>query len=401
MEIIRGLCSFEGRLTGTDAERRAANWLAERLRAQGRRAEVEPTSVHPQVGLVVAAHAALGFGGSLVAIAEPTAGFAIVLATAVSLYFDFNARFYLLRRLFFRRASQNVFSPAGRGDAAARLILVAHYDAARTGYVYNERTRRREARIPPGARGILAPPRLLFWSLAFLLPILGARAAGLDESWLNLIQLLPTLVLLVATFLLVDIELSDVVPGANDNASGVAVALSAAKALDADPPRQLEVCVLLTGGNECLMEGMRSFVRRYRKRSDRDSTHFLALEMLGRGAALHYLTAEGLAVTYRHSVRLAQLCEAIATASAEEGRDLDATPVALPTATDALPATLAGYQALTLRRLAKNGLPGLEHHTAADTPDGIEPDALAQSERFVVELVRQLDRDVSRRAGER
>jgi Peptidase family M28 len=401
MEIIRGLCSFEGRLTGTDAERRAANWLVERLRTQGRRAEVEPTYVHPQIGLVLAAHAALGFGASLLAIAEPVAGFAIVLATAISLYFDLNTRLYLLRRLFFRRASQNVFSPGRRGDTPARLILVAHYDAARTGYIYNERSRRRDARIPPGVRWALAPPRLLFWSLALLLPILGARTAGLDESWLSLIQLLPTLVLLVATFLLVDIQLSDVVPGANDNASGVAVALSAAEALDADPPHNLDVCVLLTGGNECVMEGMRSFVRRYRKASDRDATYFLALEMLGRGPALHYLTAEGLAVTYQHSARLAQLCEAIATASREEGGDLDADPASLPTATDALPATLAGYPALALRRLAANGLPGLEHHTHLDTPDGIEPAALAQSERFVIELVRQLDRDVGRRTGER
>jgi hypothetical protein len=400
MEIIRGLCSFEGRLTGTDAERRAANWLVERLRAQGRRADVEPTYVHPQIGLVLAAHAALGFGGSLLAIAEPVAGFAVVLAAAISLYFDLNARFYLLRRLFFRRGSQNVFSPGRRSDAPARLILVAHYDAARTGYVYNERSRRREARIPPGARAILAPPRLLFWSLALLLPILGARAAGLDESWLSLIQLLPTLVLLVATFLLVDIQLSDVVPGANDNASGVAVALSAAEALDADPPHNLDVCVLLTGGNECVMEGMRSFVRRYRKASDRDSTYFLALELLGRGPNLHYLTAEGLAVTYRHSARLAQLSEAIATASREGGGDLGAQPASMPTATDALPATLAGYPALTLRRLAANGLPGFEHHTHLDTPDGIEADALSHSERFVIELVRQLDRDVGRRAGE-
>jgi Peptidase family M28 len=400
MEIIRGLCSFEGRLAGTDAERRAANWLADRLRTQGRRAEVEPTYVHPQLGLVLAAHATLGFGGSLLAIAEPVAGFAIVFVTAVSLYFDLNTRFYLLRRLFFRRGSQNVYAP-GQEDRAAELILVAHYDAARTGFIYNERSRRREARIPPGARGILAPPRLLFWSLAVLLPILGARMAGLEESWLNLIQLPPTLVLLVATFLLVDVQLSEVVPGANDNASGVAATLSVAETLDADPPEHLTVSVLLTGGQECLMEGMRSFVRRYRKRADRESTYFVALEMLGRGSELRYLTGEGLAVTYRHSNRLAQLCEAIATASREEGGDLDASPAVLPTASDALPATLAGYPALAVRRLAENGLPGTEHHTPYDTPDHIQPDALAQSERFVVELVRQLDRDVGRRAGER
>ena len=60
METIRGLCAFEGRLTGTDAERRAARWLAERLRDSGRAAEIEPTYVHPQYGLVHAAHCALG-----------------------------------------------------------------------------------------------------------------------------------------------------------------------------------------------------------------------------------------------------------------------------------------------------------------------------------------------------
>ena len=55
MEIMRELCSFEGRLAGTDAERRAANRLAERLRELGRRVEVEPTYVHPQSALVHAA----------------------------------------------------------------------------------------------------------------------------------------------------------------------------------------------------------------------------------------------------------------------------------------------------------------------------------------------------------
>src|ERR687896_747574 len=46
MEIVRELCSFERRLTDTDAERRAANRLAERLRELGRTPEVEPIHVH-------------------------------------------------------------------------------------------------------------------------------------------------------------------------------------------------------------------------------------------------------------------------------------------------------------------------------------------------------------------
>ena len=79
--------------------------------------------------------------------------------------------------------------------------------------------------------------RILFWSLALLLPLLGVRMAGLDSNAIAVLQLLPTLVLLLGVFALVEIELSDVVPGANDNASGVATALSLAAELGADPPQ--------------------------------------------------------------------------------------------------------------------------------------------------------------------
>ena len=182
MDVIRELCSFENRLAGTDAERRAANWLATRLRDGGRRAEIEPTYVHPQYGLVHAAHCALGVAGSLLAIAQPAIGFAIVLATAASMYLDLNYRIYLLRRLFFRRASQNVVAPGKRSDAPARILLCAHYDAARTGAAFNPKRVARGARLAARLRVPIGPFRILFWSLAILLPILGARMAGIDSS---------------------------------------------------------------------------------------------------------------------------------------------------------------------------------------------------------------------------
>jgi hypothetical protein len=88
MEIIRELCSFEQRFAGTDAERRASNRLAERLRKLGREVDVEPTYVHPQYALVHASHCLLALAGSLVAISIPALGFGIVLATATSMYLD-------------------------------------------------------------------------------------------------------------------------------------------------------------------------------------------------------------------------------------------------------------------------------------------------------------------------
>src|SRR5215211_2226420 len=119
MEIIRELCSFEGRLAGTDAERRAANRLAQRLRESGRKAEVEPIYVHPQYGLVHTVHCLLGFVGSLISISIAPLGFGLVLVAATSTYLDLNCRLYLVRSLLFRRASQNVVSPGSRPGARA------------------------------------------------------------------------------------------------------------------------------------------------------------------------------------------------------------------------------------------------------------------------------------------
>ncbi len=238
MEVIEELCSFDGRLTGTDAERRAANRIAERLREQGRRVEVEPIYVHPQVGLVFALHCLVGVAGSLVAIGAPEVGFGLVLLAATSLYLDLNTRFYLLRRLFFRRVSQNVVARSPAASAKATLLLCAHIDAAKTGLIYKPGRLARLVRLGRALRIELTPPRLIFWSLALLVPILGARAAGVDSSALSLIQLLPTLVLLLAIFGLVELEVSDVVPGANDNASGVATVLSLAAAARREATRQ-------------------------------------------------------------------------------------------------------------------------------------------------------------------
>ena len=81
-EVIEELCSFEGRGPGTDAERRAANLLANRLKEMGRRAEVEPTYVHPEWSLAIALHIAVAIGGSLLALLFPPAGFALVLLAA-------------------------------------------------------------------------------------------------------------------------------------------------------------------------------------------------------------------------------------------------------------------------------------------------------------------------------
>jgi Peptidase family M28 len=394
MEVVEELCSFEGRLAGTDAERRAADRMAGRLREAGRWVDVEPTYVHPQVGVVFAAHCALGIAGSLVAIAVPALGFGLVLVAATSMYLDLDYRLYLVRRLFFRRASQNVVSRGPRPGLPARLVLTAHLDAAKTGAVYAPKHARRSARLAV-RHSWFGPFRLLFWSLALLLPALGARLAGLDSDAIAVLQLPPTLVLLVGIFALVDIELSEVVPGANDDASGVATALAVAADLDADPPDHLDVWVVLTGAEECLQEGMRSFVRAHRKSLAEKPTYFLNLDTVGHGE-VRFHGSGGWAVAYPADRRLFELASAIAGADDEGGGSYGAKPLALALAGDEMPPRIAGFPSIAISCAAEDGyVPG--YHLPSDTPENVDPAALSRAHGFALELVRQLDRDVGRR----
>jgi hypothetical protein len=394
-ELIEKLCSFEGRWPGTDAERRAASWLAERLRAGGRAATVEPTYVHPEYSLVIAAHLLLALAGSLVALVSAPIGFVLVLIAAASLYVDQSTRLYLIRRLFFRRASQNVVSPGVNPSAPARLVLSAHYDAAKTGLVFGPRSTRTAKALSERARLLLGPIRLIFWlGIVPLLAVSGARLAGVDTTWLALVQLVPTAIVLIAIALLLDIALSGVVPGAYDNASGVAAVLSAVQVLDADPPANLDVWVVLPGAEECNCEGMARWFAAHSSELERENTFFVNVDSVSFGD-VHYLASEGAIVSYRLDQRLFELCEAIASADREDGDRYKARPIRIPFHTDALPANTRGFRAISLIG-AHDGLGPPYYHTHSDTPDRLDEDAMTRAVDFTVELARQIDRDVGR-----
>jgi Predicted aminopeptidases len=395
IELIRDLCSFQGRGPGTDAERRAANMLAGRLRGIGRRAQIEPFFAHPEYAIVHLIHAAMGVAGSVIATVQPAVGFSIVLLAAVSTYLDLNTRLYLVRSLLFRRVSQNVVSPGTRPDAPARLVLIAHYDAARTGYIFSKASQRIR-RLPERIRLGLGPFRLFFWlGLAPLLPILGARMAGLDATWLNALQAIPTIVLIVAGFLLVDIALSDIVPGAYDNASGVAAVVSAADELTANPPDNLDVWVVLAGSEESFCEGSRAFVRGRRKEFDRATTAFVNVDSVSSGQVA-YEISQGPVISLPHDAQLIELCEALATSGAAEA---GVRPIRHPLLDDAMPARIRRLRAITLRTTDPNGNLAPWYHTHDDTPDRVDSEALTEATDFVVALARLIDRDAGRRAS--
>lgn len=387
---VEALVGFGDRLAGSDPERRACNHLAERLRTSGRATTVEPTHVQPQWALVHLLTCLLAVAGSTIAGAQPLAGFVLVLAAAISAYLDLSARHYLIRRLPFRRASQNVHTVADP-PVGPTVILCANADAPRTGLVYARSgaaiANRLGRRLPVASSGT----RIWFWSIALLLPVLGARLAGFDPGWLAALQLPQTLLLIVACFLLGEIVLSPASPGANANASGVAALLDVLRRLDAEPPEHLEVEAVVVGGGETTMQGMRNFIRSHRRRLDPGTTWFISLESAGRGEP-RFLRSGGPAVSLPFDPGLT----AIVGALAGEGERPRAAPMRDGRTSAAFVARAYGYRALPLCcREPGRALPEY-HHTPEDVTARIDPGAIAALAALATDAIRSLDRDVGR-----
>jgi len=143
--IADGLARFEARGPCTDAERRAANWLHDELRAAGHEAWVETQWVWPQWALSLALHATLGVVASVLAVSAPLVALVVAGVAAVSMGLEAAGVGApgLLRFVFPRRATQNVLvEPEGAPDGAdpaapprppLTLLITAPYAAPRGG----------------------------------------------------------------------------------------------------------------------------------------------------------------------------------------------------------------------------------------------------------------------------
>jgi hypothetical protein len=382
MQEIEALVAFEGRWPGTDAERRAAGHLEERLRALGRDADVEPTSIFPNYPITHAIHALLGIVGSVLSVYQPVVGAVLVLLATVSAFGDLSSTFYVVRRLTGRRASQNITSKEG-GDKPAVVILTAHYDAARTGTVFSRRSVERRATFGKLIRRGFGPFEPFFWSLFLILACTILRLIGFEGTIFTVVQFIPTVVLIASVPLLVDIALSDVVPGANDNASGVATVLRLAERYGGQLAH-FDVWVVFPGAEEGLLVGMREWMGAHRRELDRERTVFLNIDIAGAGT-VRWIEKEGLVTAMRYHPTLIDLCEEVGDGRGMVSRN----------ATDALVARSAGFPAITIT--SRNALDYAPHwHQMTDTTDRIELEALDRTYAFCSALLERLDDSVGR-----
>jgi hypothetical protein len=379
LDTISRLVSLGPRGAGSAGERRAAEHLADELRALGRAVQVEAIRVRPAYHLTHALHAGLAVAGSVVSVHARVLGTTILLLTAVSMYGDLSGRFYLVRFLMPRRRSQNVTSAGSRPEAPARVVLTAHYDAARTGLLFARRSR------PPGRlmrqlRRLAGPLDVVFWSVIVAL-LLSVLRLFVDGALLTAAQFATAVVLLTGVMLLVDVAISDVVPGASDNASGVAAALEVARRLNSSAPEHLDDWIVLTGSKEGLMLGMREWMRAHAEELDPRRTFFVNIDAVGAGE-VRIVQAEGFMVLSQHDAVLVEL-----------GRRAGARPYNWRLGTDGVIPTSRGFSSVTVCCTDGDGrIPNF--HRSSDSPEQIEPAAVEQAIDFVEGLVRSIDRNL-------
>ena len=112
------------------------------------------------------------------------------------------------------------------------------------------------------AERIRDPWLILGAALIAVLACCTLRLLGLEGTALTAVQLIPTLLLLAAVPLLVDVELAPTGDGLAE-AAGVELAIDLAERLDGDL-EQLDVWLVLTGAGGALGAGMRAWQRRHR-----------------------------------------------------------------------------------------------------------------------------------------
>jgi hypothetical protein len=394
-EIVAELSAAERRGAGTDAERRAARRLAKALEAPGRAVRIETFWCRPNWAFAHVWHVALGLAGSLVAVSSPRVGGSLVLVALLSLIADERLGISPGRRLTREHASQNVIGmPASRHRAPANaspepvhLIITANHDAGRAGLAYRDWLRAPFAHLQRIAGGRL--PGWLAWTalaLVWLLVVAVLRIDGHKTGAIGALQLIPTVGLVLALAVLIDLATADFSPAANDNASGTAVAVALARALSASPPSaRISAEVVLAGAGDGFGLGLRAYLRARRKEIRAANTVVLGIAACGAGAP-RWWRSDGQLVPLRYFERLHRMCAELAADvpslefRAHRGRG----------ATPALPARSRRLPAIAIGRLDERGL-APRSHQSKDTADQVDDTALDATVQLGLMLVDAID----------
>lgn len=357
----------------TVAEKKAADYIAQEMRGWADEVRVEGfrsfTSFSWPFGLLYLLSAIVG----LLNWYDPGLALA-VSALATLLFLKQTNGTWSIGFLFPQRDSQNVVGIIRpTGEATRRVIITAHHDSSKSALLF--------------APNLVAGFRRSFLLMAASIFILPAVAVLGMFAWSPSRYLaLPFAAYLIISFLfIVHRELfGRYTPGANDNASGVAVMLGLGEHFGKEPPTSTEIWMVSTGCEEVGMVGMIEFLKTHG--SELKDAYFINLDNVGAGQA-KWTTAEGMLTLYHCDQELVAMAEKSAGRHPEWGMTGVTNTIM---STDIGPALARGFKGISVRAEDPNRvLPNWHWHT--DTYDNVEPKTLEIAGKLVREMVEMID----------
>ncbi|MBN1528960.1 MAG: M28 family peptidase, partial [Thermoleophilaceae bacterium] len=384
-EVIEALAPLERR-AGSEGERRAAEWIAARLRAAGaRHARVEETTFldgyAPLIGALCASAAAAG----VAALASPRArvpAAAAAFAAAAAIADDVSNGPRVARRAAQRpKPTQNVVAEVGDPAADGTLVVMAHHDAAPTGLFFDQSGQEWFGRRFPGLLERLDTTFPNWW-LTLAGPLLVGLGAARGRR--GLVRA-GTISSAASAAVLADIARSPIVPGANDNLTAVAVQVALAERLRERPVEGLRVLLVSLGAEEVCQGGIYGFGERHFPQLDRERTWFLNVETVG---SPHLVLMEGEGTVVMEDYRDAGFRDLVARVADRAGVPLR-RGMRWRNSTDAVIPNRAGFRIATIASV--NGYKAMSnYHLMSDTPENVDYGTVAQAVTVTEELARAL-----------
>ncbi len=381
--FIGELCIFKHRASATQNEHKAAEHIHQVMRSIGLVSKIEAFKSQQRmtwelitiIGFFILEVALYFYLPWLAAIAG---GLGLILFWGY-----FTTAFKPLARLFRFATSHNVVGKLINSHAPYKVIFTAHYDTARSGPLWNPKT--------------VANFRVNFllgvWVLVALQILVILKLFAVSPLVLELLVAIGGIYVLGNIGILLYSGLKgELVQGASDNASGVAVMLDVAARLKELTIPEIEFWFVATGSEEVGAIGMAEFLKMHAEDLDKGKTYFINLDNIGSGR-LHYFTGEGMLNFYRFSNDLILVAEKSVLTSSLRG--ITAAKYRLA-CTDAIVPARRGYHAILLLSLDDRGLIP-NWHWPSDTLENVNFAVPELASDFILEMLRNLQDMFQRR----
>jgi hypothetical protein len=367
--------------SGTANERKTAQWIARKLRGMGYEVAEQPfRTTRDNLYLIPAQLFGCAVAATALALFTSISWLGIVLlAYGVAVLLAETSGYSLDLTLMPRFASQNVFTePARKADRT--VFVTGHYDTQRGSFLFHPKF---VDRLP------------VFFNICYgavFLAILGVgmRFAGVAAAGYFLWPALGLCSCALGTYLAAEIS-GRYTPGANDNGTGVAMALWLASEYSTrrdEFPADCDLRFLFTGSEETGERGMRAFLSSHNRNLDSRRVRFVNLDNLGSGM-LTYLSGEGMVFYRRAGATLLSIARSMREEMNASGcgrKVLEQANLLLPT--DALPPLALGFEAISF--LGKDEAGRLGHyHWHTDTVDNVDTEFLGFQQAFFREYAQR------------